>query len=123
MRDEFPRIVEKSRMAHPLLPKHYPKTKPGQKKGYFEIKKSGNLYRVIIADGIGWDHVSVSLDKKRCPTWEEMCWIKDLFFDEDEPVMQFHPRKADYKNLAKTTLHLWKFQGEFPLPDPLMVAP
>jgi hypothetical protein len=32
---------------------------------------------VIASDGMGWDHVSVSL-KDRCPTWEEMCLVKDL---------------------------------------------
>ena len=26
----------------------------------------------------GWEHVSVSL-RNRCPTWDEMCLVKDIF--------------------------------------------
>ena len=39
-----------------------------------------------------WEHVSVSLPD-RCPTWEEMCFIKDLFWNSDECVVQYHPPK------------------------------
>lgn len=72
---------------------------------------------VIASDGgeCGWDHVSIhvryrqGIDRKmRTPTWDEMCWIKDLFFDEDETVLQFHPRKTDYVNTHKHVLHLWR---------------
>lgn len=60
----------------------------------------------------GWEHVSVVVSKKgklpsRCPTWEEMCYIKDLFWNDDQEVMQFHPRKQDYVNLHEYCLHLW----------------
>ena len=123
MRSEFPKLVEKSRGAHPVLPHMYPMTKEGSKNGFFHIKAKGNRYTVLISHGGGLDHVSVSLDKNRIPTWEEMCWIKDLFFDEDETVIQFHPKKEDYVNFSKKTLHLWRYQGEFPLPDPIMVGP
>ena len=30
-------------------------------------------------EGMGWQHVSVSLPK-RCPNWLEMCMIKNLFW-------------------------------------------
>lgn len=59
----------------------------------------------------GWEHVSVSLPK-RCPTWEEMSFVKDLFWDETEVVVQFHPAKKDYINTHPFCLHLWKKQGE-----------
>ena len=39
---------------------------------------AGATLRVLFSDGLGWDHVSVSL-ADRCPTWAEMCFIKDLF--------------------------------------------
>ena len=54
-----------------------------------------------------WEHVSVSTPE-RCPTWEEMCWIKDLFWDEEETVVQYHPPKSRYVNMHPFTLHLWR---------------
>lgn len=71
---------------------------------------------VVWSFGEGWDHVSVSY-RKRVPTWEEMCKIKDIFFEEEETVVQFHPKKSEYKNLCETCLHLWRKQGaEYELP-------
>jgi hypothetical protein len=67
-----------------------------------------------------WEHVSVSYPK-RCPTWEEMCFIKDIFWDENETVIQFHPRKTDYVNTHKYCLHLWKPDKEVELPPALCV--
>lgn len=67
-----------------------------------------------------WEHVSVSLyDKKRCPSWEEMCLVKDLFWSSDETVMQFHPAKYDYVNIHQFCLHLWKLRGVNPDMPPL----
>jgi len=54
-----------------------------------------------------WQHVSVSLPS-RCPTWKEMCFIKDLFWHEDETVVQFHPPKSEYINNHSFCLHLWR---------------
>ena len=73
--------------------------------GSFELK---GLF-IIVSDGGGWDHVSVHAEG-RCPTWEEMCRVKELFFKDDETVMQIHPAKADYINHHPYTLHLWRPQ-------------
>ena len=54
-----------------------------------------------------WEHVSVSLPD-RCPTWEEMCEIKDLFWKATETVVQFHPPKTSYVNNHPYCLHLWR---------------
>lgn len=54
-----------------------------------------------------WEHVSVALNQRN-PNWEEMCFIKDLFWGEDEQCIQFHPRKKDYVNMHKHCLHIWK---------------
>ena len=59
----------------------------------------------------GWEHVSVSL-RNRCPTWDEMCLVKDIFWRDDECVVQFHPPKSEYVNLHPYCLHLWKKIGE-----------
>lgn len=67
---------------------------------------------IIIASwGGGWEHVSVSLGR-RCPTWDEMCMIKDIFWGEEECVVQFHPPHSEYVNLHPYCLHLWKKSGE-----------
>lgn len=55
----------------------------------------------------GWEHVSISLRAKRLPTWEEMCLIKDIFWDDEEEVVQMHPKKSEYVNFAEA-LHLWR---------------
>lgn len=86
--------------------------------GYFIV---GKLH-VIASDGCGWDHVSVSR-KDRCPTWDEMVQIKDLWFGEDETVVQYHPKESAYINICDTCLHLWKQHGaEIELPPPFMVG-
>jgi hypothetical protein len=66
---------------------------------------------IIASWGGGWEHVSVSM-RNRCPTWDEMCMIKDIFWDEEECVVQFHPPKSQYVNRYPHCLHLWKKIGE-----------
>jgi len=73
---------------------------------------------VLVSDGGGWDHVSISIiDSGETPTWREMCHIKNLFFAEDECVIQYHPPGLVYVNLASGCLHLWRPQGiDIPMP-------
>ena len=66
--------------------------------GAFLFKLDGKRITIIASDGLGWEHVSVSLDKKKCPNWNLMCKIKDIFWDEEDAVIQYHPRKQDYVN-------------------------
>jgi len=81
-----------------------------------------NRIRVIASWGGGWDHVSVSL-QSRCPTWEEMAWIKDQFFGENETVMQLHPAKSEYVNNHPFCLHMWRPQNAMiPTPPSWMVG-
>lgn len=91
------------------------------------FKIHGYSFLAMVSDGLGWEHVSVSIqsNKKtdRCPTWEEMCWVKDLFWSKDEVVIQYHPAESDYVNNHKACLHLWKPIGVvLPVPDSLMVG-
>jgi len=112
-------IIEKFRINHPILG-------PGEgNNGFFMIPcvKTQRILAVQCSDGCGWDHVSVSLSS-RCPVWDEMCFIKNLFFDAEETVMQLHPAKSQYKNCHPYCLHLWRPQkGNIPLPDSIFVAP
>lgn len=55
----------------------------------------------------GWEHVSVELFARRLPNWEEMCFIKDVFWDDEEEVVQIHPKKSHYVNMVEA-LHLWR---------------
>ena len=80
--------------------------------GSFVIPRNGARFCVLVSDDHGWDHVSVTILKhERCPTWEEMCWVKGLFFRPNECVVQFHPPQDDYVNCHPYCLHLWKPQG------------
>lgn len=76
--------------------------------GAFLIPFKGSKLTVIAGDNEdAWEHVSVSL-KSRCPIWDEMCFIKDLFWKEEECVMQYHPPKSIYVNIHPYCLHLWR---------------
>lgn len=89
-------------------------------------EKAARTLRVIASDGPTWEHVSISVNGQpsKIPSWEEMCRIKDLFWNEEETVIQIHPPKSVYVNYHPGTLHLWKKIGfEQPLPDPAMVGP
>lgn len=124
MKKAFCEIVEKGRMTKsPFF------TQRGSRYGAFELTcpKTGGHLRVIVNDAEtfneeiggadGWDHVSVSLER-RCPTWDEMCWIKELFFDDTECVVQYHPSKSDYINEHPFVLHLWKPGNGVVMPMP-----
>lgn len=89
--------------------------------GSFLVSYDNRNLLVIASNDLFWDHVSVSLIN-RCPNWPEMCAIKNLFWDEEECVMQLHPAKSEYINNHPYVLHLWKPQQEkIPLPPNFMV--
>ena len=99
MRDDFSDAVERSRVGG----------QSGDANGHYLIKRGNAILSVRSSNGGGWDHVSVSR-KTRCPTWDEMCWVKDQFFRPDECVMQLHPPKAENVNCHPFCLHLWRPQ-------------
>jgi hypothetical protein len=52
-----------------------------------------------------------------------MCEIKELFWSDEETVVQFHPRKSEYVNLHQGCLHLWRpLTGEIVLPPRWLLA-
>ena len=68
-------------------------------------------------------HVSVSA-KDRCPTWGEMCWVKDQFWGPEECVIQYHPPRSRYVNAHPFCLHLWRPVGlDLPQPPEWALAP
>ena len=89
--------------------------------GAFAIRYGGVNLTVIASDGLGWEHVSVS-SKSKTPSWGIMSYIKSLFWDEEDLVIQFHPRKSDYVNIHNHCLHMWrKIDFDFPTPPKYMV--
>ena len=107
---------------------HGPKgSDPGERAGMFRIPgPCGTELRIIAsngdtASGVAWEHVSVSTHN-RCPNWPEMCFVKNLFFDPEETVMQLHPPQSQWINVHPNCLHLWRpLQQEIPLPPKIAV--
>lgn len=101
---------------------------------HYRIK--GYVFKIIFSSNMGWEHLSVTLttivtqqSKKilkpvdRCATWEEMCFLKDLFWEVTECVVQFHPPMAEHISNHPYCLHLWRStEKEFPAPDSIMVG-
>jgi hypothetical protein len=102
-------------------------SEPGSLHGVFNVKQPDGSSLVIMSSGVdskyGWEHVSVSLEH-RAPTWEEMCVVKNLFWEDDEWVVQFHPDKAFYVNYHPHCLHLWRpMRQRLPTPPTILVGP
>lgn len=93
-------------------------------RGYF-VSGSCKGMTVIWSYGGSWEHVSID-GKKRMPTWEEMCELKDMFFNDDECCVQYHPPKSEYVNNIPYCLHIWKpieqYSGKFPMPPSMFVG-
>lgn len=90
--------------------------------GVFVIPFESRTFDCIASDGMGWEHVSVSLSS-RTPNWKEMCHIKSLFWDEGECVIQYHPSREDYVNNHEHCLHLWKPIGsEIDKPPKILIG-
>ena len=72
----------------------------------------------------GWEHVSVSPGNRRIlPTWDDMSLLKDIFWKDDEAVIQVHPAKALSVNNLSNCLHLWRcYFKEMVLPPTFMVG-
>lgn len=87
--------------------------------------KTNDRVLVVASDGLGWEHVSVSLPDHptTCPRWELMCVVKTMFFGEEAAVVQFHPPSSDYVNNHPGCLHLWRpTEVSFPMPPSIMVG-
>jgi hypothetical protein len=96
--------------------------------GCFRLVGPNGRKLIIMSSGTGpeadgWEHVSVSIEG-RTPNWLEMCLVKDMFWADDECVVQYHPAKSEYVNYHPHCLHLWKPIGvDLPTPPRGMVGP
>lgn len=90
--------------------------------GAFTFPFESFIISVISGTAFGWEHVSASL-KRRCPNWREMSYIKDLFWEDEETVVQYHPKKSEYVNNHSFCLHLWKpIDKEIELPPSILTG-
>lgn len=116
MKKRIPKHIERYRIQLPGY------QRGDDQNGAFQIPFRGRKLKVIVSSDEGWDHVSVSLPN-RTPTWAEMCYIKDIFFDPNETVVQFHPTHEAYINHHPNCLHLWKkIDQDFELPPWWMIG-
>lgn len=99
----------------------------GDRHGVFYLTRGTTRFVAIASDGsadIPWEHVSARAIEhrgERVPRWDEMCWLKSLFWDDEECVVQYHPPKSDYVNNHPFVLHLWK-PTNIELPRPPSIA-
>lgn len=90
--------------------------------GAFKFLFGRTSFFAIASDQDGWEHVSVTT-QGRCPTWEEMCRVKSMFWDVDDCVVQYHPPKSEYVNNHPYCLHLWRpVNDNVPTPPSYMVG-
>ena len=101
---------------------------PHSSYGAFEMPgPCGARLTIIAADAHdrlaeGWEHVSVSTER-RIPNWQEMTFVKDLFWEPEDCVVQFHPPQSRYVNNYSVVLHMWRWTGgTFPTPPDWMVG-
>ena len=90
--------------------------------GRYYDKQTGKFLHFIFSYQMGWEHLSVSTPSK-CPTWEQMCMMKDIFWNKDECCVEYHPKEEDYVNNHPYCLHIWRPTEEvMPTPPTLLVG-
>ena len=88
---------------------------------------TGVLLHIIASDGTdpiaeSWEHVSISA-RNRVPNWGEMHFVKRLFWEDHEAVIQFHPPESEYVNCPPNCLHLWRHADGHKTPPAILMGP
>lgn len=100
---------------------------PSPEPGWMLMTIADDGTHAEVPESIGWEHVSVHArqhGKMRTPTWKEMAYVKGLFWDDDDTVVQYHPARAVYVNHHPHVLHLWRHREHpFPIPPASLVGP
>ena len=90
--------------------------------GYYFDSISGRKLNFIFSYQLGWEHLSVSMPS-RTPSWDQMCRMKDIFWEKDEACVEYHPKEEDYVNMHKHCLHIWKpTEEKLPTPPHILVG-
>ena len=93
--------------------------------GFGVLFKAGKSFATVVwSNGGGWEHVSISPFKRSyTPAWDEMRKLKDMFFNDNETVVQYHPAKSEYVNNLPNCLHLWRpINEKMPAPPSIFVG-
>jgi hypothetical protein len=118
------------RPKHPLST-----TKEAGNNGTFVIphyKITGYVFVVQATEAVGWEHVLVQVIPKqkkmrpsRYPTWQEVSWIKSLFWPDTDTVLQYHPNVGGMMNYSSQefALHLWRpaIEELIPIPEKIKI--
>jgi hypothetical protein len=92
--------------------------------GMFRFVLKARQMRCFSSDQKGWQHVSVTIEgEPKPPPWDVMCEIKELFFEPDDWVVQYHPPRKENINNHPGCLHLWRpLNSPMPTPPGIMVG-
>jgi hypothetical protein len=91
--------------------------------GCFIVPINGQLWQVMLGEGMGWRHLSATNAQRReLPPWAVLSRLKELFFADDEWVVMYIPPREDYVNDHPYVHHLWSsLEAEIPRPPAFMV--
>lgn len=93
--------------------------------GAFRVPYGKAILCIVMSDGGDWEHVSVHAvveSENRCPTWDEMDYIRRLVFRPSEWVMQLHAPSTQNINVHQHVLHMWRpSKADIPIPPRWMV--
>lgn len=81
--------------------------------GTFTDPVTRKTWVFVFSDDPYFEHLSIS-SRHKTPDWDTMSRIKDVFFQDEEECVQFHPKKSQYVNIMEHCLHIWRFKGELP---------
>ena len=90
--------------------------------GFYADPLTGKTWTFVFSWSGGWEHLSVSSHNKT-PSWDVMCMLKEIFWNDDEVCVEYHPKREDYVNFHQHCLHIWKkIDYEFPTPPSIFVG-
>lgn len=75
-------------------------------------------FYVSTVDNVHFSAARVSISDKRFPTFEEIHYVRNMFWQDDDSVCIFiHPRRKG-PNMFKQSVYLYQFKDqEFAFPD------
>lgn len=90
-----------------------------QIRAYYTDPVTRKRYWCKFTSAYGWEHLTVSPQPQRgkTPEWDVMCAVKNIFWDEEEACIEYHPRKSQYVNNNECCLHIWRPINET-IPEP-----
>ena len=96
-----------------------------QIRAYYTDPVTRKRYWCKFTKAFGWEHLAITPQPQRnkVPEWDVMCKVKDIFWDEEECCVEYHPRKSQYINNNEVCLHIWKpLNIELPEPPTILLG-